>query len=151
MFCVIDPNINAISSATNLPDPLYPINILHRQDKIVFHQPAIISRSESNQNVQSNCLKLSARDFRSRWTFARLYWVVKGKLTPLFAVWHFFWSRRRFLYCVVQYVCPSTTPLRHFARPHTHNFVCLSNSARDWFVNLSRVAIGWIFDNTVNL
>ena len=36
MFSVIDPNINAISSTTNLPDPLYPINILQKQDKIIL-------------------------------------------------------------------------------------------------------------------
>lgn len=64
MFCVIDPNINAISSATNLPDPLYPINILHRQDKIVFHQPAIISRSEWTK-TPSKMYNLTA------WSFLR--------------------------------------------------------------------------------
>lgn len=130
---------------------IYPIlsiqSIYYRRKiKSYCHHFAKISRSDGTktpkQNVQSDCLNLSGKDFRSRGTFTRFYGDVKRKLCPLFAVWHFFSLKRRFPYCIVQYVCPSTTPLRHFARPHTHNFACLSNNARDWFVNLNRLAIG---------
>lgn len=55
MFCVIDPNINAISSRTNLPDPLYPINILQKQDKII--QPSVRQNITPwlNKNSKTKC------------------------------------------------------------------------------------------------
>ncbi len=65
MFCVIDPNINAISSATNLPDLLCPINILRRKDKIICHKFAIISRGERTK-TPNKMYNLTAWSFLRR-------------------------------------------------------------------------------------
>ena len=143
--------INANFSIKKIINPA-PLKRILRKRK----NHAIIRISNSNWQKSSK-EKCAVRPFESLWkefcshrTFTRLYWIVTPKLSSLFAVWHFFQCTKHFLLCVFQYVCSSTTPLRHLLYLTPIVLPAWATTC-DWFENFRQLLIGQYLDNTINL
>lgn len=143
--------INANFSIKKIINPAPLKRILRKRKN---HAIIRISNSNWQKSSKEKCavrpFESLCKEFCSHRTLTRLYWIVKPKLSSLFAVYHFFQCTKHFLLCVFQYVCSSTTPLRHllYLTP-----IILSAWATtcDWFENFRQLSIGQYLDNTINL